>query len=250
MAPLRRVVSLLFMAVIMHVAALSQKMQDVVYLKNGSIIRGIVIEQVPGQSIKIQTKDGNAFVYKMEDIERMTREDAMETADGPASSGFAVGGHIGTDVTGGIGFGGGLAYILVPAGSAFGYEFGLDFFYHGYEETDEGSTEKVNLSIFVVRSNWLWNYSHKQDQVYFVSGVGFVVAMVEWNNEYDPAVYGYSLTETEDYTSVGNVINLGVGYSTASGFGVRLETPMLFFYNTGNAASFVPTFTIGVKIIF
>lgn len=47
---------------------------DVVYLKNGGVIRGMIIEQIPGISIKIQTKDGNVFVYKMEEIEKMTKE--------------------------------------------------------------------------------------------------------------------------------------------------------------------------------
>ena len=42
--------------------------EDVVYLKNGSIIHGIVIEQVPNQSIKIKTKDNNVFVFKMDEI--------------------------------------------------------------------------------------------------------------------------------------------------------------------------------------
>lgn len=47
---------------------------DVVYIKNGSIIRGIIIEQIPNVQIKIQTKDGSIFVYKMDEIERMTKE--------------------------------------------------------------------------------------------------------------------------------------------------------------------------------
>jgi len=48
--------------------------EDVVYLKNGSIIHGTIIEQVPNQSIKIKTRDGNVFFYKLEDIEKMTKE--------------------------------------------------------------------------------------------------------------------------------------------------------------------------------
>lgn len=47
---------------------------DVVHLKNGSIIRGIIIEQVPNQSIKIQTRDGNIFVYKIEEVEKITKD--------------------------------------------------------------------------------------------------------------------------------------------------------------------------------
>lgn len=48
--------------------------QDVVYLKNGSIIKGTIIEQVPNESIKIQTADGSIFVYKMSEILKMTKE--------------------------------------------------------------------------------------------------------------------------------------------------------------------------------
>ncbi|MDR2844205.1 MAG: hypothetical protein LBV57_06110 [Candidatus Symbiothrix sp.] len=48
--------------------------QDVVYLKNGSIIRGIIIEQIPNQSLKIETVDRNVFVYKIDEIEKMTKE--------------------------------------------------------------------------------------------------------------------------------------------------------------------------------
>ena len=48
--------------------------QDVVYLKNGSIIRGVIIEQVPNESLKIETADGNLFVYKIDEVEKMTKE--------------------------------------------------------------------------------------------------------------------------------------------------------------------------------
>lgn len=49
-------------------------MKEVVYLKNGSIIKGIIIEQVPNKSLKIQTADGSLFVCNMEDIEKITKE--------------------------------------------------------------------------------------------------------------------------------------------------------------------------------
>lgn len=48
--------------------------QDVVYLKNGSIIRGVIIEQVPNQSISIQTADKSVFVFQMDEIERIAKE--------------------------------------------------------------------------------------------------------------------------------------------------------------------------------
>lgn len=47
---------------------------DHVYLKNGSIIKGTVVEMVPNVQIKIETRDGSIFVYKMEEVEKMTKE--------------------------------------------------------------------------------------------------------------------------------------------------------------------------------
>jgi hypothetical protein len=48
--------------------------RDVVYLKNGSVIKGTIVETVPEKSIKIETVDGNLFVYNLSDIEKLTKE--------------------------------------------------------------------------------------------------------------------------------------------------------------------------------
>ncbi len=48
--------------------------RDVVYLKNGSVIKGHIIEQVPNKTITIQTIDGSTFVYPIEEIKKMRKE--------------------------------------------------------------------------------------------------------------------------------------------------------------------------------
>ena len=63
---------LLLFALITTVSFGQSNYQDVVYLKNGSIIRGVIIEQVPNKSIKIETADRNVFVYLMDEIEKIT----------------------------------------------------------------------------------------------------------------------------------------------------------------------------------
>lgn len=60
----------------------AQQYEDVVYLKNGSIIHGIILEQIPGESIKIQTKDGNTFVFKMDEVQKMVREEIAVKKEG------------------------------------------------------------------------------------------------------------------------------------------------------------------------
>jgi hypothetical protein len=49
-------------------------LEDVTYLKNGSIVRGLIVEQIPNKSIKVQTKDGNVFVFSLDEIEKITKE--------------------------------------------------------------------------------------------------------------------------------------------------------------------------------
>lgn len=52
----------------------AQDRVDVVYLKNGSVVRGTIVEQVPNESIKLETADGSIFVFKMSEVERIVRE--------------------------------------------------------------------------------------------------------------------------------------------------------------------------------
>ncbi len=47
---------------------------EIVHLKNGSRIRGIITEQVPNKHLKIQTSDGNLFVYTFDEVEKITKE--------------------------------------------------------------------------------------------------------------------------------------------------------------------------------
>ena len=71
---------ILFLIAVICISFFSQKALaqgnyiDVVYLKNGSVIKGIIVEQIPNVSLKIQTADGSLFVYKISEVEKMTKE--------------------------------------------------------------------------------------------------------------------------------------------------------------------------------
>lgn len=53
----------------------AQSYTEVVYLKNGSVIKGTIIEQVPNVSLKIKTNDGSLIICKMEDVNKITKEE-------------------------------------------------------------------------------------------------------------------------------------------------------------------------------
>ncbi len=63
----------LIILLFVNVIAFSQNYEDVVILKNGSEIHGIIIEQKPNHYIKIQS-GRNTFVYNFDEIELMKKE--------------------------------------------------------------------------------------------------------------------------------------------------------------------------------
>lgn len=77
------------------IIAYCQDNQDVVYLKNGSVVKGLLMEQIPNEQVKIMTPDGNIFVFKYAEIEKMTKEAEeinLEQYGGHFSYGVAIGG--------------------------------------------------------------------------------------------------------------------------------------------------------------
>ena len=45
-------------------------MINIVHLKNGSVIKGFIVEIILNEKIKIETPDGSVFVYEMSEVER------------------------------------------------------------------------------------------------------------------------------------------------------------------------------------
>jgi len=63
--------------------------RDVLYLKNGSIIKGTITSMDPTNGVKIETADGSLFVYKMDEILKSEKEEVsavQETAPPKADS--------------------------------------------------------------------------------------------------------------------------------------------------------------------
>lgn len=66
----------------------AQTFSDVIQLKNGSTIKCEIIQQYVPDSIKVLTKDGNTFVYRYDQIEKMTREEIKSSTTTSSTSGY------------------------------------------------------------------------------------------------------------------------------------------------------------------
>jgi hypothetical protein len=51
---------------------------DIIYLKNGSMIRGTIFEQVPKSYLKIKTLEGKVQKYKFSEISKLSKADVSE----------------------------------------------------------------------------------------------------------------------------------------------------------------------------
>lgn len=67
-----KIIQILFFFI--SITAFSQKVLDVVYLNNGSIIKGTIVKIVPNKDVKLTTDNGSVFIFKMSDIKEITKE--------------------------------------------------------------------------------------------------------------------------------------------------------------------------------
>jgi hypothetical protein len=66
--------TLLFLILLLCLPSFAQKKnQDVVYLKNGSILRGTIVLIDPGKLIKLKTPDRNIWVFEQDKIDSIVR---------------------------------------------------------------------------------------------------------------------------------------------------------------------------------
>ena len=75
--------------------SLGQTQQDVLELKDGSVVKGVIVEQVPGQYYKVKVYDGNIVTIAIANVVKITKRDQevfLSEYGGKYSLGFCIGG--------------------------------------------------------------------------------------------------------------------------------------------------------------
>lgn len=67
----------LALMLISSVSTFSQDFFETVYLKNGSVIKGDIVEFQPHKLVKVESADGDVFVVDYQDIKKITRENVL-----------------------------------------------------------------------------------------------------------------------------------------------------------------------------
>jgi hypothetical protein len=206
---------LLLLFALIATASLAQgDYQDVVYLKNGSVIRGIIIEQIPNKSIKIETYDSNIFVYKMDEIEKMTKEPYIGITNLSKNESSQQGymGIVELAYEGGTEYG--LDRVKIDIINGFQVNpyisIGLGCGIRDYTNTD--------IALVPVFGNWKVNFTNNKITPYLSLGIG------------------YSFDATHNFKGVGFMLNSTIGVSfkisdkTALLVGLGCEMQILNFY--------------------
>lgn len=183
-------------------------LQDAVYLKNGSIVRGTIIEQVPGESLKIETRDGSVFVYKMDEISKMTREQ-MQNQFGRSNGFTAKPNGYGGSVEAGYGIG------VSGYGSKFefdvvnGYRFN-PYFYLGFGVGVNVWTNGSGVVSLPFFAHFRANFMDRPVSPFFALSAGYNLSV---KSSIDGGIMVEPTLGVTVRTSNRTAVTFGVGYS-------------------------------------
>lgn len=227
---------------------------DVVHLNNGSTIRGIIIEQIPGQSIKIRLNDGSEMVFQVSEVAKFTRETSsgniMNTSSAKNDNNNVVdsnkvkwmdifkekkkGYFFEADVL----MGGTGTALRVTNGYRFG-RFGILGLALGSENLNPDNNGYVNYSAISLNIVYSGEILNKRVTPFYQIEAGYGVSLNrEANRGFE---YDHGIDETSFYAR-NDKLYFG-GPMAAAQFGVKFKTKRKIVYKLGLDTRVVSSFT-------
>lgn len=228
----------------------AQQMEDVLYLKNGSVIRGLIIEQTPNVSVKIKTKDGSVFAYRYEEIEKFAKEEIKGSLYGEENKKLGTNGFIARKFyispKAGYGDWGNITYGLsldYAVSNLFG--IGLDVAYTTWDDNaysfpiqdTSGSNTyyylKYEYSLIGLLANFSYHFNPGEKFDPFVkAGIGYFLinSTEKWSPRKPTSYYGGYSAEA---SGLGYGGQAGFNYFFTKGFSVSLTGGFPFYASGG-----------------
>jgi hypothetical protein len=151
--------------------------EDVVYLKNGSVLHGTIIELKIDTSVKIQLADRNIWAFKYSEVSRITKEEPAVSDFKPKKSGFYAVGQFGLSFNdGGAG---------ISLNTSCGHKFQQYLFVGGFAALNTFYSTSICPIGVEVRGDFL----KTQVTPYYAGqiGIGFPIAL-ETSYTYSPGL--------------------------------------------------------------
>lgn len=250
---MKKTITLLFIVLFTTFSFGQNNYQDVVYLKNGSIIRGMITEQIPNESLKIETADRSLFVYQMDEIQKITKEPIKNKQHNIVNAedywSLSIGASIPTgdfadddDAGAGVGLNIGLKYLYPLNQNGLGLYFSTDFNFNGLkqdlrDDLEDNSDIDVKFSKFInipITTGLNYSYNANENVSLFSSvGVGLnFLKITDMELEFDSsnkATTSFDLSTQLAYKiGVGAVFNnkyiIGIHYNGLGNHSIKGET--------------------------
>ncbi len=163
-------------------AARAAEYEDVIYLNDGSVIRGTIVERVPGETYKIEIAGGSVLVVDADEVEKITKERRTAETDEKLYVGHVWGYRpflFGFQPVFGMNSDGGSTEILYGAEFKFGYRVvdlyaaGLGF---GYNRIYEQSRVPIYFH------NRLTYYRTPSTGIYTYINVGYGMVFADYGD--------------------------------------------------------------------
>lgn len=215
---------------LISIYAFSQETQyeDVIYLKNGSVIRGMIIEQIPDSTLKIQTPNKSVLMFKYDEIQKIAKEEIFQQTEPKSQTGQQLSGEIPSyikergfeatiDILSGyefhyaeavIGIQANFGYRIIPqiyVGSGLGVERYLDL-------------EETHMPIFFT---FRFDFINSRITPFFSTNIGYAVA---WIDDFEVDNYGGFMIEP----------GIGVRFNFSKNFGMNISTTFKYQKLTGS----------------
>ena len=140
----------------------ASQLEDVIYLKDGTVVHGTIIDRNPGQSLRIRTADNRVLTYSAQQIFKVTRQPTA-TSEGRRRE-PSVAGCLSCIIPGlgqiynGEPAKGCLQFGMFSGGMTFAFFAGWAEFYNSF---GGGSSDSSNAAIYgslaVAAFGWLWS---------------------------------------------------------------------------------------------
>lgn len=230
----KTIIAIILLVFVSSLALAQSQYTEIIYLKNGSVIRGIIIESIPNKSVKIQTKDGNIFFYNIDEIDKITKEISDDSFSDKNDS------KVVSQTQSGSLFIGGEIYF---SNASTKYNSSLDLFMFtsriGFFVVDN-----LLLGVSLAYANVSYN-SRSQDQFIIGPILRYYFGSVP-SKPFTYLVFGYNTQENYNSTALG----LGLGYNIAISRNVALSPVIQYAFVAPKSGSLGDNkeFYIGIGI--
>ncbi len=147
--------------------------REVIYLKNGSILKGTITEWIPDESLSIQLSDSSLFVCKISDIQKVKREWISDASKGISRTPVApnVNGYE-SNISGGYGVASGKYGLDILC---FNWVFGKNLNTHHFVGMGTGLRymEEVDMTMVPILLDWRYRITEQSVSPYVRLSAGY-----------------------------------------------------------------------------